>query len=180
MRVALMDEISTGLDSSTTWVGWINHANYEWYQRFSHLFWWTHSFDLMKTLKTVSSVMELTTVVSLLQPPPEVPWDNAVLFQPKMTDVLQYSVQVVALFDNVLMLESGRIIYHGPVASVMNHFSSLGYICPPRMDHADFLQVSRMPSFLFLCITIPNHGLTFLVSPSPSLPLFFLTFPKYR
>ncbi len=56
--------------------------------------------------------------MSLLQPPPE----------------------VFALFDDLILMDQGQIIYHGPVQSVMTHFESIGYACPPRMDTADFLQ----------------------------------------
>ena len=59
-------------------------------------------------------------VVSLLQPPPE----------------------TVALFDEIILLDKGRILYAGPVAEVTQHFQSLGYSQPTRMDPADWLQVS--------------------------------------
>ena len=44
-------------------------------------------------------------VVSLLQPPPE----------------------TFALFDELILLSQGQIIYSGPVEKVVPHFESLGY-----------------------------------------------------
>jgi len=57
-------------------------------------------------------------VVSLLQPPPE----------------------TVALFDEVILLDKGHVLYFGPVDEITAHFKSLGYAQPPRMDPADWLQ----------------------------------------
>lgn len=59
-RVMLMDEISTGLDSATT-------------------------YSVVKFLSQTTHVMGLTTMIGLLQPPPE----------------------VYAIFDDVLLLTDG-------------------------------------------------------------------------
>jgi len=59
-RVLLMDEISTGLDSATT-------------------------YSVVKFLSNTTHVMGLTTMIGLLQPPPE----------------------VYAVFDDVLLLTDG-------------------------------------------------------------------------
>jgi ABC-type multidrug transport system ATPase subunit len=92
-KVMLMDEVSTGLDSSTT-------------------------FDIMNVVKMAATHMNITMVVALLQPPPE----------------------VFKLFDDVLILDGGHIIFQGPTQAVMPHFASLGYHCPTSKDEADFLQ----------------------------------------
>lgn len=60
--------------------------------------------------------------MSLLQPPPE----------------------TVALFDELVLIDSGRVIYSGPVEEVVAHFEALGYKIPERMDTADWLQVRHM------------------------------------
>lgn len=57
-------------------------------------------------------------VVSLLQPPPE----------------------TVALFDEIILLDKGRVLFAGPVDKITSHFKSLGYQQPVRMDLADWLQ----------------------------------------
>jgi ABC-type multidrug transport system ATPase subunit len=65
--------------------------------------------------------LRTTKIVSLLQPPPE----------------------TVANFDELILLGEGKIIYSGPVNEVIDHFNSLGYEIPERMDVADWLQVSN-------------------------------------
>ena len=62
-------------------------------------------------------------IVSLLQPPPE----------------------TVALFDEVILLDRGRVIFAGPIDEVVEHFTGLGYQIPPRMDPADWLQTLPTP-----------------------------------
>ena len=74
--------------------------------------------DITKTLKAMSRIFNVTPVVSLLQPPPE----------------------TFVQFDDLLLLDSGRIMYLGPREDVMDYFESLGYRCPEMKDPADFLQ----------------------------------------
>jgi ABC-type multidrug transport system ATPase subunit len=93
-----MDEISTGLDSATT-------------------------FSVVRMLKGTAAALGRTTVVSLLQPAPE----------------------VVELFDDLILLTDGRVLFHGPVAEVLPFFASIGYPCPPRKDPASFLQEVTTP-----------------------------------
>jgi ABC-type multidrug transport system ATPase subunit len=65
-------------------------------------------------------MMGFVKIISLLQPPPE----------------------TVANFDELILLSEGKIIYSGPVDEVLDHFNSLGYEIPDRMDLADWLQVN--------------------------------------
>uniref|UniRef100_A0AAV1TDQ4 ABC transporter domain-containing protein n=1 Tax=Peronospora matthiolae TaxID=2874970 RepID=A0AAV1TDQ4_9STRA len=90
--VMMMDEISTGLDSATT-------------------------FDIITMHRSLAKTFCKTVVISLLQPSPE----------------------VFALFDNVMILNAGHLVYHGPCAKVQDYFKSLGFECPPTRDIADFL-----------------------------------------
>ncbi|CAI6008518.1 unnamed protein product [Closterium sp. NIES-65] len=92
-QVLLMDEISTGLDSSTT-------------------------FLITRCLRHISHLHRATTLVALLQPAPE----------------------TYELFDDVLLLAEGHVIFHGPREDVLPFFNSLGFQCPPRKAEADFLQ----------------------------------------
>ena len=66
-RVLLMDEISTGLDSATT-------------------------FLITKCLSNFCHILEGTLLVALLQPPPE----------------------TYNLFDDVMLMSQGHIVFHGP------------------------------------------------------------------
>ncbi|CAL9146214.1 unnamed protein product [Musa hybrid cultivar] len=88
-----MDDISTGLDSSTT-------------------------FQIVKFLQQMTHVLDLTMVISLLQPTPE----------------------VFELFDDIILLCEGQIAYQGPREDVLAFFESMGLGCPDRKNVADFLQ----------------------------------------
>lgn len=88
-----MDEISTGLDSSTT-------------------------FQIVRSLKQITSILGQTTVISLLQPAPE----------------------TFDLFDDIILLSDGHVVYHGPRQHILEFFESMGFKCPQRKGVADFLQ----------------------------------------
>ncbi|KAI3716294.1 hypothetical protein L6452_23531 [Arctium lappa] len=92
-KVLLMDEISTGLDSSTT-------------------------FQIVKSLRQFLHILEGTAVISLLQPAPE----------------------TYELFDDIILLTDGKIVYQGPRDNVLEFFESLGFKCSERKGVADFLQ----------------------------------------
>ncbi|XP_019252159.1 PREDICTED: pleiotropic drug resistance protein 1-like isoform X2 [Nicotiana attenuata] len=92
-KALFMDEISTGLDSSTT-------------------------FSIVNSLRQSVQLMKGTTVISLLQPAPE----------------------TYNLFDDIILLSDGYIVYQGPRESVLDFFDSMGFKCPERKGVADFLQ----------------------------------------
>ncbi|KAI3737603.1 hypothetical protein L2E82_27611 [Cichorium intybus] len=92
-KVLLMDEISTGLDSSTT-------------------------FQIVKSLKQMLHILEGTAVISLLQPAPE----------------------TYDLFDDIILLTDGKIVYQGAREHVLEFFETMGFKCPERKGVADFLQ----------------------------------------
>lgn len=97
-----MDEISSGLDSSTT-------------------------VQIIKCLRQIVHILDGTAVISLLQPEPE----------------------TYELFDDIILLSNGQIVYQGPREFVLEFFESMGFRCPERKAVADFLQeVNR--SFPFL------------------------------
>jgi ABC-type multidrug transport system ATPase subunit len=102
-RALFMDEISTGLDSSTT-------------------------FSIINTLRQSAKIMDYTILVSLLQPAPE----------------------TFELFDDIILLSEGKVVYHGPRVHVLEFFESCGFKCPDRKGIADFLQEvgTNLPSSL--------------------------------
>lgn len=53
--------------------------------------------------------------------------------------------QVFELFDDVMVMDAGQLVYHGPRQAVLQHFESLGLRCPPRKDVADFLVEVHTP-----------------------------------
>ena len=77
------------------------------------------TYDIVKLLSLVGKANGAIRLVSLLQPPPE----------------------TVALFDELILVDEGRVIYSGPLDGVTNYFESLGYSLPDNMDGADWLQV---------------------------------------
>lgn len=92
-KTLFMDEISTGLDSSTT-------------------------YQIIKCMRNFVHQMEATVLISLLQPAPE----------------------TFDLFDDLILLSDGHIVYQGPREHVVEFFESLGFSLPARKGVADFLQ----------------------------------------
>jgi hypothetical protein len=77
------------------------------------------TFDICNTIMQITRIDRATHIISLLQPSPE----------------------TVSLFDEVILLGEGHVIYAGPVTEVEDYFANLGYRAPDQMDVADFLQV---------------------------------------
>ncbi|KAF4315508.1 hypothetical protein JM18_009249, partial [Phytophthora kernoviae] len=75
------------------------------------------TYDIINTQRSVAHKLRKTVVIALLQPSPE----------------------VFALFDDVMILNEGQVMYHGPCNRVEDHFSGLGFSCPPERDIADYL-----------------------------------------
>uniref|UniRef100_A0A803QSS8 ABC transporter domain-containing protein n=1 Tax=Cannabis sativa TaxID=3483 RepID=A0A803QSS8_CANSA len=92
-KVLLMDEISTGLDSATT-------------------------FQICNYMRQMVHISDVTMVVSLLQPAPE----------------------TFELFDDIILISEGQIVYQGPKDNVLEFFEYMGFKCPERKGVADFLQ----------------------------------------
>ncbi|KAL8027252.1 hypothetical protein ABFX02_14G083200 [Erythranthe guttata] len=92
-KALFMDEISNGLDSSTT-------------------------YQIVCCLQQVAHLQDATIVVSLLQPAPE----------------------TFDLFDDIMLMGEGKIVYHGPRTDILEFFRSCGFRCPERKGVADFLQ----------------------------------------
>ncbi|KAG2536935.1 hypothetical protein PVAP13_9NG237000 [Panicum virgatum] len=93
VKAFFMDEISNGLDSSTT-------------------------FQIIKCFQQLANINECTMLISLLQPTPE----------------------VFDLFDDLILMAEGKIIYHGPRNEAHIFFEECGFRCPERKGMADFLQ----------------------------------------
>ncbi|XP_004508092.1 pleiotropic drug resistance protein 3-like isoform X2 [Cicer arietinum] len=93
IKALFMDEISTGLDSSTT-------------------------FQIVTCLQQLAHLTDATAVLSLLQPAPE----------------------TFELFDDLILMAEGKIVYHGPRSQALQFFKDCGFWCPERKGVADFLQ----------------------------------------
>lgn len=46
---------------------------------------------------------------------------------------------IVALFDQLMLLAEGRLVYSGPFQKCQSYFDSIGYACPPGFNIADYL-----------------------------------------
>ncbi|KAH7657266.1 Monosaccharide-transporting ATPase protein [Dioscorea alata] len=92
-KALFMDEISTGLDSSTT-------------------------YQIVNSLRQSVHILGGTAFIALLQPAPE----------------------TYDLFDDIVLLSDGQIVYQGPREHVLEFFESMGFKCPERKGVADFLQ----------------------------------------
>ncbi|RAW23582.1 hypothetical protein PC110_g19981 [Phytophthora cactorum] len=75
------------------------------------------TFDIVKSMRTWCKTLGGSVIVALLQPTPE----------------------VVEMFDDILMIHEGHMVYHGPRTDILDYFENLGFTCPPRVDPADFL-----------------------------------------
>ncbi|KAK0570618.1 hypothetical protein LWI29_004030 [Acer saccharum] len=104
-RAFFMDEISTGLDSSTT-------------------------FQIVNSLRQSIHILNGTAVISLLQPAPE----------------------TYQLFDDIILLSDGQIIYQGPRENVLEFFEHMGFKCPERKGVADFLQELFVAAFVTMTL----------------------------
>ncbi|KAL5975652.1 hypothetical protein ACLOJK_019978 [Asimina triloba] len=93
VRALWMDEISTGLDASTT-------------------------FQIVSAIRQSIHILNGTALVSLLQPAPE----------------------TYDLFDDIILLSEGQIVYQGPREHILEFFETMGFKCPERKGVADFLQ----------------------------------------
>nr|AGT28055.1 pleiotropic drug resistance transporter 3 [Panax ginseng] len=92
-KALFMDEISNGLDSSTT-------------------------YQIVNSLRHSVHILQGTALISLLQPAPE----------------------TYDLFDDIILLSDGHIVYQGSRENVLEFFESMGFKCPERKGVADFLQ----------------------------------------
>lgn len=117
-KALFMDEISNGLDSSTT-------------------------FQIISCIQHFVHLAEATALISLLQPAPE----------------------TFDLFDDVILMSEGKMVYHGPRTYILQFFEDCGFKCPERKGAADFLQEVVGFRFMFsFCLklfysSVSNHFL---------------------
>lgn len=46
---------------------------------------------------------------------------------------------IVAMFDQLILLARGKMVYSGDVSKCHEYFSEIGHPCPPGFNIADFL-----------------------------------------
>jgi ABC-type multidrug transport system ATPase subunit len=77
------------------------------------------TYNMVEMLLHIGRRQRFSRVFSLLQPAPE----------------------VVSLFDEVIVLAEGHVIFAGPIERVEDYFADLGFVSPEFCDVADFLQL---------------------------------------
>ncbi|GKV17135.1 hypothetical protein SLEP1_g27677 [Rubroshorea leprosula] len=76
------------------------------------------AFQIVTCLQQLAHITDATALVSLLQPAPE----------------------TFNLFDDIILMAEGRIVYHGPRDNILQFFENCGFRCPVRKGVADFIQ----------------------------------------
>ncbi|GLT42699.1 hypothetical protein SLA2020_166850 [Shorea laevis] len=76
------------------------------------------TFQIVTYLQQMAHITDATVIMSLLQPAPE----------------------TFDLFDDIILMAEGKIVYHGPRSNVQEFFEHCGFRCPPRKGVADYLQ----------------------------------------
>ncbi|KAL4145864.1 hypothetical protein PRNP1_011740 [Phytophthora ramorum] len=84
----------------------------------------------------------LSRKVNIQLPTPEVRFENlsfTVQVPASVEDHGTPTPEVVEMFDDILMVNEGHMMYHGPRTEILDYFEERGFTCPPRVDPADFL-----------------------------------------
>ena len=116
-RALFMDEISNGLDSSTT-------------------------FQIVNSIRQAIHTLKGTAVISLLQPAPE----------------------TYDLFDDIILLSDGKVVYQGPRENALEFFESMGRPQMSRKKRSCRLltrstTTSQLIFFLIICVSVIYNSL---------------------
>ena len=68
---------------------------------------------------------------------------------------------IVALFDQLVLLAKGRVVYSGPFSGCQHYFDQIGYSCPPGFNIADYLVDLTMHAGVARTPTDENVGQPF-------------------
>lgn len=79
------------------------------------------AYQIVACLQHLVHLTDATVLISLLQPAPE----------------------TFDLFDDIILMAEGKIVYHGPRDRILEFFQECGFKCPERKGVADFLQEAR-------------------------------------
>lgn len=110
------------------------------------------TYDTVQVLLHFARLNDMSRVIALLQPSPE----------------------TVSLFDEVIVVAEGRVIFSGPIDRVEDYFADLGFQCPPFTDVADFLQLVSTPDGAQkLYQPLPDSGLKPTAPTAEELEVLF-------
>ncbi|KAF3454732.1 hypothetical protein FNV43_RR05180 [Rhamnella rubrinervis] len=95
------------------------------------------AFQIVACLQQLVHISDYTVLVSLLQPAPE----------------------TFELFDDLILMSEGQIVYHGPRENVVKFFEDCGFRCPERKGIADYIQevISKKDQAQYWCSTERSH-----------------------
>jgi ATP-binding cassette subfamily G (WHITE) protein 2 len=78
-----------------------------------------------------------------------------------VTTVHQPSTRMFSLFDDLLILDHGGVMYQGPASMMMDQFASAGFPCPAHMNPAEWaLEVIASPDARKTLVGIPDASNT--------------------
>lgn len=96
------------------------------------------AYQIVSCLQQLAHITDATVLVSLLQPAPE----------------------TFNLFDDIILMSEGKIIYQGPRDDVLEFFDACGFKCPTRKGVADFLQEANAQYlFVILYLIFTRHNI---------------------
>jgi len=81
------------------------------------------TYEMIELINHFGRIQKMSRAIALLQPSPE----------------------TVSLFDEVIVIAEGQLLFAGPIGFVVDYFAKLGYRPPDHMDVADFLQLVATP-----------------------------------
>lgn len=56
-----------------------------------------------------------------------------------ISSIHQPRSSIFAMFDDLILLSEGRMLYSGPADQALSYFEQLGHQCPPHYNPAEFL-----------------------------------------
>jgi ABC-type multidrug transport system ATPase subunit len=76
-----------------------------------------NAYNVIESLKTLAKQYNRTVIFTIHQP----------------------QSNIVALFDRLLLLAKGQLVYSGATSRAQQHFEKIGHVCPPGYNIADYL-----------------------------------------
>lgn len=94
----------------------------------------TTTYDVTRALKFVCKMVHTVIAVSMLQP----------------------QAEVFDLFDDVIFMESGQVLFHGPKDDLIPFFESFGFLKRPGVDPATFLSDLCNPGMMHMHLGVSS------------------------
>ena len=79
--------------------------------------------QIIRFIRQIVQTLDATVVMALVQPVPE----------------------IFNLFDDIILLSEGKILYQGPREKILEFLGCMGFQCPEGTEHVDFLQKIKFP-----------------------------------